>query len=442
MKRLLFFLKSQPLLSALSIVLLTALLLGDGKQTVIDIVSAGGTLSLLIVARLFCLRQREMPMGLLLGWFFFFVYLIARTIFSDDVGYSVYAAARWIEVYLLFYVFFTYSSIQTIQMIPWWILGFSLFSLFISALYTFIPFLGKTLTLTNLLTPVYGHNHIIDVLLLGFPVALLWLMQKNTWKALIIVVIFYIGAIFSFGRAGIVLTAILSAITTAVYWKQLRTRTKRFIVVILVLYLTGGMVVFLTPKQNIKQLSGVSGELSASAYNFTQKDIRFEYWRQAIASFKERPFFGSGPGTFVLQSKRLQAFPSSYSTYAHNSILELVVEMGLTGAFFCFCFTFWFIRRTWTFYHFHKNVNRNLATTFLVIIGVQVIYSLIDFTLAYFLIQTVFVLCITAVVILFSPQSTQKHLSTQRYLYTGSVIVISIFYCMELLQMLTGGVAQ
>jgi tetratricopeptide (TPR) repeat protein len=60
-------------------------------------------------------------------------------------------------------------------------------------------------------------------------------------------------------------------------------------------------------------------------------ESRIRYWLQAASAIRERPIFGSGPGTFYLQSKRFQSAPLSYSWFAHSFVLEQFVEIGLVG---------------------------------------------------------------------------------------------------------------
>jgi O-antigen ligase len=61
------------------------------------------------------------------------------------------------------------------------------------------------------------------------------------------------------------------------------------------------------------------------------EDGRLRYWNQALSSIKERPLFGSGPGTFYLLSKRYQTAPNQYSWFAHNSIFQWTAELGIVG---------------------------------------------------------------------------------------------------------------
>jgi hypothetical protein len=64
---------------------------------------------------------------------------------------------------------------------------------------------------------------------------------------------------------------------------------------------------------------------------FDLSDTRLQYWQQAVAAFKDAPFFGHGPGTFWLLSKRYQDKPNQYSYFAHSFPLETLAEGGIVG---------------------------------------------------------------------------------------------------------------
>lgn len=53
---------------------------------------------------------------------------------------------------------------------------------------------------------------------------------------------------------------------------------------------------------------------------------RFAMWGDALSLAKERPLFGSGPNTFL---RRYQT--KNRETYAHNSYLQILVELGAIG---------------------------------------------------------------------------------------------------------------
>lgn len=60
---------------------------------------------------------------------------------------------------------------------------------------------------------------------------------------------------------------------------------------------------------------------------------RFAMWADALSLAKERPFFGFGPNTFLryYQTKNRE-------TYAHNSYLQMLVELGAVGLLLFFMF--------------------------------------------------------------------------------------------------------
>lgn len=51
---------------------------------------------------------------------------------------------------------------------------------------------------------------------------------------------------------------------------------------------------------------------------------RIQMWQEALEMSKERLFFGYGPNTFLKVIK-------GYTTYAHNSYIQILVELGIVG---------------------------------------------------------------------------------------------------------------
>jgi O-antigen ligase len=433
MRRLVKDIVSQPLLLTLFIVLLTALFLGDKPQSIIDIVSAGGTLALFAVAHFFTVRQRVVTTRMVIVWITFLLYLVTRTIMSDDVGSSTYISVRWIELYLVFYVFYCYGTAKMINIIQRGIVGFSLVSLFISIIYAVFPVLIDTLPLTNLLVPEYGHNHIIDILLFGYPIALFWYIDKQSWKILCIVGLFLFGILFSFARAGLVLTAILSYVAIIVQQNRLIKKTKILLLIISIPFLIGLTAVFVLPKEYLKNITKTNSEFSAYKQNILLDDARLEYWRQVTVAIKERPFFGSGAGTFILQSIRLQKTSLSSSTYAHNSVLEYISELGVVGLIFLVIIIAWFVKNIREYLLFHKNDNSRTMKIIISTLFVQIIYSFLDFNYAFFIIQTLFVVLLGFTAIFCSKQQKTIQPSFSRVVLIGCIAIVLVFYCYEII---------
>lgn len=58
---------------------------------------------------------------------------------------------------------------------------------------------------------------------------------------------------------------------------------------------------------------------------------RLDYWQGALRILIERPWLGTGPGTFQLVFPEYQQDPRYYSKYAHNLLLQEAADSGLLG---------------------------------------------------------------------------------------------------------------
>jgi hypothetical protein len=63
----------------------------------------------------------------------------------------------------------------------------------------------------------------------------------------------------------------------------------------------------------------------------TSVSARFDYWRAAIQTAKEKPFFGTGPGTFAIAYQKIKRPESEMARLAHNDYLEQASDSGLPG---------------------------------------------------------------------------------------------------------------
>ncbi len=66
----------------------------------------------------------------------------------------------------------------------------------------------------------------------------------------------------------------------------------------------------------------------------TALDIRFQVAKQSLSLLYERPFFGSGLGTYGLVSSKVVAHPLLYGVWwnhAHNDYVELLTDTGVIG---------------------------------------------------------------------------------------------------------------
>lgn len=63
----------------------------------------------------------------------------------------------------------------------------------------------------------------------------------------------------------------------------------------------------------------------------TSVSARFDYWEAAVKTVRERPLFGTGPGTFAIPYQRLKRPESEMSRLVHNDYLEQASDSGVIG---------------------------------------------------------------------------------------------------------------
>ena len=63
----------------------------------------------------------------------------------------------------------------------------------------------------------------------------------------------------------------------------------------------------------------------------TSVSARFDYWRAALQTAADRPFFGTGPGTFAIPYEKIKKPESEMSRMVHNDYLEQASDSGVVG---------------------------------------------------------------------------------------------------------------
>lgn len=306
--------------------LTTSLFLGDGKQPFVDAWWALGILMMYGIRYYQRGRFDLRPLPRLIGWAWvaLLLYYVILTPFSDSAGYSITATIQLIEAYLVYMMFATISSERVIALFTKGLLFVGVVATLTSFVFLLLPSLAGFLPPMNLLYATYGHNHLADLLLFIFPIAI----AQQSW---LILTLFTIGMIFTFARGAWILLVLYLVF---LYIKNKSSYLKQIVLVGAAVLVAVFLAVSLLSRNGT---STVLAQKAPQLARLIQKpslveDSRWEYWRQAIEAIKERPFFGSGPGTFYLQSKRLQSAPSSYSWFAHSFPLETTVEVGAVGA--------------------------------------------------------------------------------------------------------------
>jgi O-antigen ligase len=81
--------------------------------------------------------------------------------------------------------------------------------------------------------------------------------------------------------------------------------------------------------------TGLGGFYATHSAYFAKKNnstaARLDYWRAAWELLKEKPIFGSGPGTFTVGYQRLKRPEAEPAKLAHNDYLQQGSDSGLVG---------------------------------------------------------------------------------------------------------------
>ncbi len=317
-------------------------LLGDGKQPIIiDAVTSVVVISLYILSSQYLHKERQLPQSISLLWIINIGYWILRSIFSDSIAYSITTSMRFIMTYLIFTFFYEYGTRSHQRYFVITLIFFSLTASMFSLFFLLFPRYALNLPSMNLLYPYYGHNHLSNILIIVYPITLTLILQMsyNIHKIRYIGAIGYFLFVFSFiilslSRGAIVIVGLYTMLCTGLYIQR-NAEIKH--IVLLFIGCFGIISFFLFSLFTVYQQKIPVPILQQQLQKPKLiEDGRLRYWQQALDGIKERPLFGSGPGTFYLISKRYQHAPNNYSWFAHNSMLQWIVELGIIGSLLLF----------------------------------------------------------------------------------------------------------
>lgn len=110
---------------------------------------------------------------------------------------------------------------------------------------------------------------------------------------------------------------------------------------------------------------------------------RVAEWQKALMTFREHPLLGVGWGYYAGESYRLHDLPqfAAYRedvlwTHSHNSILQIMAEVGLLGLGFLFALAAMLVRAL-------KRWQNNISMVALPLLGVSLIHSQMEYPLWY-----------------------------------------------------------
>lgn len=403
--------------------LIISLFLGDGKQPFVDVFMALGIL--LSFGALWYQRgpPRQLPSKIFILWLITIAYYIVRAVFSDSAGHSVSAITRMIQAYLVYQLFYSLSSPRQVQKFAHGLLLVATIATGAAFVWLLLPPLIAWLPLMNLLFATYGHNHVADLLLMVIPLALFLFLEKPNKKTTVLLILFMAGMLFSFARGAWIVLAVFFFLS----WFGLRRKkTRRPLVLVgaaaFVVVTLGTIFLSLGKNQAKPPGSLLIRQLFKPPL---WQDLRFKYWKQAVLATRERPWFGSGPGTFYLESKRLQEAPLSYSWFAHSFPLQAVVELGLVGVAPLF---FLLLYQGLIFIKYFKSADGPWQSLFWGLVLVFV-YSWFEFNLDFLTIWLLF--WATAGLLLGSIKETGGQAGRQWVIYL-CLFVLALFYLSSL----------
>ena len=192
------------------------------------------------------------------------------------------------------------------------------------------------LTLANFLSPVSADqtrfvaegqdpNDVARFLDLGLPMAALLLHSERRWWARLLALGYLplglLSVLLTGSREGL-LAGILALAGGAVL--LFRRRPERLIPALFLLPFLAAVIWTMVPEATFERLATIPEQLQGGDLN-----QRLNIWTAGWQAFARRPLFGSGAGTFVA------AAGLAPIDTAHNTLLSLVVEGGVTELILC-----------------------------------------------------------------------------------------------------------
>jgi len=402
---------------------------GDGRQHIVDIVGTA-----FIIAGYFFVvtvgkRQRDLPLGIAAAWLFTLGYFAIRSIFSDDVGYSIYEFIRLLDAWLLYAIGFCYVSKPIGASVSKILIFITSVTLVFGVLMMVFP--GIKFSGMNLVYAAYGHSHSADLALFALPLVLLLWHKQKTFQTLLLFFFYCCAIVFVYARAASAVAALYIILVTLSGTQIFLRRTATIAVALFLLtwsvlaFIYTPLVSRLTPFQTTSRFVNWKKPLSS--------DGRFEYWRQTTEAIREYPFFGSGPGTFYLQSVYRQRAPLGQSWFSHSFPLQTIAESGLVGFVLLFSIIGWslalYLRYSFRYKNRLFDSNSEMAPSLFHGVFLVLVYSAIDYSLNFIVVWFLFWGILGLCSALFSQdKSVGTGRTLQTMTETASVLLLSLFY--------------
>jgi len=162
-------------------------------------------------------------------------------------------------------------------------------------------------------------NTLAAFYLFALPISGILFFSKNRYRFYYIVAatLFVTGLILTFSRA-----ACFALVATSIPFLLMRRKFKVFLLLCAAIFLS----LFLS--QSIR-----SNYLASLKWTDITIHARFLFWDKAVKLWQQRPFLGYGVNTYHEQIPVIQTPEGPYKGYAHNSYLQMGVELGGVGVF-------------------------------------------------------------------------------------------------------------
>lgn len=288
----------------------------------------------LMLADLIDKRVTLYPVKLSLLFILFLILTAISTTTALDFNRSYPLLFFYLSLFLIFLWVCNHQD-EIKRMVIWLI--FSLAVLF--SIYSLLPLIWSRLIPSHgyqfIFSSFGSHNHLGDFLVLALVYGVYKFMETSQ-KVYLLALIFIPLFLTSFSRSGY-LSLIITLIVVVIYF----VRLKKIRVVSVYFFLSLIIVAIATVFSFSTVWEAKQVPVLKSANQFLQDyaDLeekfflgnRLAFFRQAILSFQEKPFFGIGSNNFVYASQKYtQTNRWAYSS--HNIFLDILTENGILAA--------------------------------------------------------------------------------------------------------------
>ena len=321
------------LLIVLFLIIITPLAYGSVETWAIFLIEA---FSIFLIFTLFLhfILQKQIVFRYtpyLWGTVLFFLYIIFTLPYSI-YSYPTTISLSKIATYLLLFVFIinTFDTKKRLLFLVWSIALFGSFYALSALLFREGHFLEyRIFSNSNYISLTFvNRNHFAGYLeMIIWLVVSLAILKKGVWRIVLFTLAFFIAfALFmSLSRGGII--ALLSSFAFFNLLYTLVIRKKRVIAFSILFVIS--LLLFLF----IIGLDPLISRFEEIQMDTIEEIGRVEYWKSSYALFLDKPWFGSGLGTFSTAVPRFQTLNTSgkFISHSHNDYIELLSEIGIIG---------------------------------------------------------------------------------------------------------------